>query len=191
MTAFVIPLTDEEKQLLIAINFDPPAGSPELHTANGDEVVGLMYSLLDREAIPIHRIRWFTDPEYDPGGRGSSRERIFERNGTSGESIFRHGNFLKHLRYFLFGPALPSDLMDRFTRAAVECGNVTSGDIGPLSRFARTLARSQHVEGDAAEDRVGRPDYALRHRIRERFLQELEDPGLRFAPSIRPSCRTP
>ena len=61
---------------------------------NGEAVCALMKSLIARKVIPELRVKWFTDPAYFPGGRGKSRQQVFERNGCRGEDIFRHPHFL-------------------------------------------------------------------------------------------------
>jgi len=64
-------------------------------------MAGLTESLLERGAIPEVRLLYFTDPERNPGGRGKSRQQVFENNGISGTEIYAHGNFLKFLEYFI------------------------------------------------------------------------------------------
>jgi hypothetical protein len=90
--------------------------------------------------------------ECNTGGRGKSRQQVFESNGTAGDDIFRHPHFLPYLKYFLFGPDLPHETIDCFRQAVADCGNITSGDIGPLCELARSLARQQGAERDLAEE---------------------------------------
>ena len=112
----------------------------------------LTTSLLDRGGIPDARLRHFSQPEYFPGGRGASRQDMFTRNGNSHEETLRHPHFLKHLRFFIHGAALPSSIIEAFSEAVQDCGMVTSGDLASLGASARKLARSHRLEGGAAAD---------------------------------------
>lgn len=151
-----LELTAEEQALLGRINFH--SASPEEHepgywNAVGDASLGLMKSLIERNAIPEVRTRYFTDPDFNIGGRGCSRAGIFEKNGTHGEAIFRHAHFLKYLHYFLYGPDLPPQVTESFQRKIAEIGFVTSSDIVPLGAFARQLKRANRLNAsDPAEE---------------------------------------
>jgi hypothetical protein len=143
----MIALTAEERELLDKLTFDMRLSTPyEERLKNLDHAGELMERLLERNAIPQHRLDWFTQPEYNIGGRGSSREGIFRRNAPPGADIFRHPHFLKHLRYFIFGPDLPERLMSTFQIEVQECGLVTSGDILPLANFARQQVRAHGLD---------------------------------------------
>lgn len=87
----------------------------------------LALSLFERSVIPEIRIAYFKDPNFNLGGRGKSREEIFESNGTSGDEILSHPHFLKYLEYFLCGPNLPSLAIDTFKREALCSGYLTGG----------------------------------------------------------------
>src|SRR5437773_7602245 len=100
-----IDLIPEESALLSRITFDF-SGNHDALRASCAAAGLLAKSLLARNAIPEARLRYFTDPELNIGSR-KSRKQVFESNGTVGEAIYSHGNFLKYLRYFIFGPALP------------------------------------------------------------------------------------
>ena len=147
-----IELTVEEKALLGRIDLAPT--SPERHdpehwNAVGEAALGLMKSLIARKAIPDVRSRYFTDPDFNVGGRGRSRAQIFEKNGTHGESIFRHPRFLKYLHYFLYGPDLPPPVIKKFRQKIADMGLVTSS----LGAFSRQLTRAHGLRsGDPAEE---------------------------------------
>lgn len=146
-TGLEIELTEEERKLFDAINFDAAeVRGPEQYRANGDKVVALWKWMNARGAIPQHRLRYFSDADYFVGGHGSSRQAWFERHGTSGEDILRHGHFLQHLQYMVCGPSLPSSLIDQFRRAVADCGTITSGDLIPLSKTAKKLAREHLLD---------------------------------------------
>ena len=142
MDNITIELTAEEKTLADQIEFEALNLEDHLHAeANARLAVALIRSLIDRDAIPEQRRKYFGDPSYNPGGRGSSRKQIFERNGCRGEAILRHPHFLAYLRYFIHGADLPPRVAAEFRAAVEECGMVTSSDVVPLGHKARRLAR--------------------------------------------------
>ncbi len=150
-----IELAVAEKELLGQIKLDALALSGHVEAKrNGELTAALMELLLTRkDAIPSHRIYYFTKPEYNVGGRGSSRQQIFERNGTSGKAIFHHPHFLTYLRYFVHGPDLPLEIRIAFQKKIEDCGYVTSSDILPLAKLARQLTRTHGLNPrDASEE---------------------------------------
>lgn len=151
-----IELNEKERDLASRIDFNPAGGSYNRDSWQpiADAMADLMQSLLQRDTIPDHRKRFFTDPEYNIGGHGLSRLQVFEKNGTRGDAIFRHGNFVKYLRYFLFGPDLPKSLIEAFQRKVADCGTpFTSGDALIVAHFARNLTRSHGLTGpEVAEE---------------------------------------
>jgi len=151
-----IELTEREKVLVSHIDFNPSTSS---HNADSwrpiaDAMEELMRSLLERNAIPEARRKFFSDPTFFIGGHGSSHLRVFERNGTRGDAIFRHPHFVKYLRYFVYGPDLPKPVIEAFQQKVIDCGTpFTSGDSITLRDFARHLTRSHGLAaGDAAEE---------------------------------------
>ncbi len=112
----------------------------------------LAESLFERGAVPDVRIAYFTDPDFNPGGRGKSREEIFERNGASGDEILGHPHFLKYLGYFVCGPELPSAVIDASKKEASFSGYLTGGDINDLAPFARSCVRSNCLDPHTAAD---------------------------------------
>lgn len=176
---FTIEMTSEEMALADRIKFDPRAisGDAEVFRENGELVAELTASLLERKAIPEHRRRYFSDPEYHVGGRGSSRRDLFMRRTQDREKMIRHGDFLKYLRYFIHGADLPPAMMDAFEAAVEDCGTITSGDIAPLSSRARQLVRASSLERKFAAEEFYKlcldldfsPDNAAS--IRETLLQ--------------------
>lgn len=71
----------------------------------------LSISLLQRKAIPAHRLRYFDDPKHNLSNPKRSRLDTFKENLSSGEEIMKHPHFLKYLKYFIYGPELPSSLI--------------------------------------------------------------------------------
>ncbi len=145
---FTIPLTPGEIELVEAIKFDPhdTLGNIQAFHTNGDLVVQLTESLLKRNAIPDQRLKYFSDPEYHVGGRGSSRQELFLRNTGDFDKMLRHSHFLKYLRYFIHGADLPLPIITDYARTVENCGSITSGDIATLTATARQLASTHRLE---------------------------------------------
>ena len=144
-----IRLSPEEEELLHRIDWSARDRDRFAESSAAARVLTL--ALLERGAIPSCRWAYFVDPQYAVRGRTSRRE-IFERNGTSGEAIYEHPHFLKHLRYMVFGPDLPSHSADGFARLVEECSPLTSGDIEAFHRFARGETRKRGLERREAAD---------------------------------------
>jgi hypothetical protein len=146
-------LTIDEEALVTQINFDPSAlHGPEDAERNGTVAAALMKSLSGRNAIPGTRLRYFTDPGYFVGGRGQSRKELFERNGSRGEEIFRHPDFLSYLHYFLYGPSLPQNIVDAFSKEVGISGALSSSNIVTLGKFAREQVRAHALEPAVAAE---------------------------------------
>jgi hypothetical protein len=73
----------------------------------------LTQSLLERNAIPKVRLKYFANPEYNLGNKRKSKKQIFESRGIFGVDIFSQGTFLKYLKYFILGADLPIDLKSK------------------------------------------------------------------------------
>lgn len=143
-----IPLTEEESALLKQIDFihhHPDEVLQRSCTASAQ----LTPMLLEREAIPESRLRYFTDPAYHDGKR--SRLEAFERNGTPAHEVGGHGNFLKHLRYFIHGSGLPSAVQKAMQEAVGDPTTFSSGDLESVRKRARQLVR-QHELGSTSAD---------------------------------------
>lgn len=136
-----IDFLDAEKVLFEEIEFDGAKLRYDTHRQNGERVEQLFELLAARNAIPEHRVHWFTDAQFNPGGRGRSRQDRWSQNGTSGREVFYHPSFLSYFQYFVCGPRLPAGLILAFRQAVEDCGMVTSGDIPVLTKTARALAR--------------------------------------------------
>jgi hypothetical protein len=167
MTTGTIELAEQELALLEQIDFN--WHSHDSGRRSCDAAARLMPLLLQRKAIPEHRLRYFDDPELN-GGR-KSRLQVFEGNGTVGVDIFGHGNFLRHLRYFIHGAALPERIKSQMAELVGDPSYFTSGDLEPARKLARQLARSSGL-GSASSDS---------------FFQLMNDLGL--SPSCADSVR--
>jgi hypothetical protein len=145
-----IELTDRERELLAQIKFDW-VHHDELR-ASIVPMVALSESLIKRRAVPDVRLLYFSDPDRNPGGRGRSRQEIFEKNGTSGSEVLAHPNFLPYLEYFVYGPKLPSSVISQFKEAASFSGHLTRGDLTDLIPAAKAVVRSAHLNPHEAAD---------------------------------------
>lgn len=144
---YTIALNAQEQELLHQIAFDAQTCTPyEERLTIFSRAGELTERLLERNAIPVHRLDWFTKPEHFIGGHGSSREQWFRRNAQPGTVIFRHPHFLKYLHYFIYGPDLPERVMSAFAAEVEDCDMITSGDILPLAKFARQQARTRGLD---------------------------------------------
>lgn len=143
-------LTNEEQELFSSIEFNWKSHD-ELHRSL-EPMRLLATSLLERAAIPDIRIAYFTDPDFNPGGRGKSRKDVFEGNGTYGDDILSHPHFLKYLEYFLCGPKLPTVVIETFNRKTSCSGYLSGGDIYDLAPFARSCVRSNGLHPHDAAD---------------------------------------
>lgn len=143
-----IELTAAEQGLWDQIYF-PPHGVVFDHDrvrASIEPAHELACSLLEREAIPPIRWRYFTDPELNVRGHGKSRLQVFERNGTRGDAILGHPHFHKYLRYFVLGPDVPASTIASFTGLVDECAPVTSGDVDGFCELVRHEVRSTGLQ---------------------------------------------
>jgi hypothetical protein len=147
-----IELTKEERGLFDQIEFDQGRVTTETYAANAALVAQLYDLLAARNAFPPHRLRWFTDPEFNPGKHGKSRLEQWRRNGNSEEEIITDPNFLDDFAYFMCGPNLPREVILAFRAAVKSCGMVSSGDIPGLSKTARTIAREHGFRTERAEE---------------------------------------
>ncbi len=138
-------LTEEEERLLgLVESFDPH----EIYADRMEKLEAassLTKSLIRRCAIPKSRQAYLTRPKYNIGTRMSKLE-VFARNGTTGDAIFRHPNFLKYLRYLIFGPDLPKEVIEGFCELIDSCWGVTSGDVDKLWQYAKKATREFGLE---------------------------------------------
>ena len=135
-----IELTPAENEFAAQLNLN---SSRRVHrdtlTTAGAVASRLMESLLERQVIPEIRIRYFTDPGIEHRRPRAFRKQVFEDDRRHGVQIFQDGNFLKYLRYLVYGPELPSAVITRFQEKVGDCQLITSGDILPLADLARSL----------------------------------------------------
>ncbi|HEY7354587.1 MAG TPA: hypothetical protein VH596_17595 [Terriglobales bacterium] len=126
-----IELTAEEVALRQQMEAEFSSGS----RYSGAAACFLLKSLQARGAIPEARIRDFTEPF--PGGRGKSHQDVFVQNGCRGEAIFEQPHFVKYLRYFIDGPALPFSTIEGFRKILIEDSGTTGMVMDQLCKFVR------------------------------------------------------
>ncbi len=121
----VIELSGNESKLyqLISDNSNPNMEWPPI----AESMESLFILLNKRKAIPVIRLEIFTNPQYAEFQKKSPKQ-IFESNGTYGNEIIRHPNFLKYLHYFIKGPDLPAEAIKGFCRI-LNNDTGTSGEI--------------------------------------------------------------
>ncbi|WP_100175529.1 hypothetical protein [Bradyrhizobium nitroreducens] len=138
-----IELTPEESQILeeMILRQELLFGDHSLAECNGELSLALMRSLLQRKAIPKVRLKYFEEPSFRTGRIKGSYRSLFERNKTTGDDIYRHPNFLRHLRYFINGTELPKEAIKIFAQKAHSCGHVGPSDALELGTLARDLTR--------------------------------------------------
>ncbi|MCY4499029.1 MAG: hypothetical protein OXC14_17310 [Rhodospirillaceae bacterium] len=154
MSRYVTELTDEEKTLVEAIDlrmWPPMDEHSDVCRANKRPILALLTALTQRRGIPEQRWKYWSNPTYRIGGTGKSTSRdVFEKNGNVGDEAYVHPHFIPYLRYFLFGPYLPSEVIAKFEEKVGNPGWVTSGDIMPLGKLARDLTRQHPLPRDGA-----------------------------------------
>lgn len=100
--------------------------------------------LLQREAIPEIRIRFFIEAEFNIG-KEKSRFGEFESEGITGYAVFEDPRFLEHLRYFIFGPNLPYQVLAEFSNIAYPYEYISGGDVKDLRELAISLVEEHKL----------------------------------------------
>lgn len=155
MTILKIELTPEEQQLFDSLEWNTDVFSRKEHSerlAILESQHKLTMSLLERDAVPDIRVRFFTDAEMNIGGSGKSRKQVFESHGTTGDDITRHPHFGPHLWYFIHGPKLPQTTIEGFCKIVEEDAG-TSGDLlDAITKFVRSEVRSKGLDYKAPDE---------------------------------------
>lgn len=156
MNKYHIKLTNEEKVTLGTIKSRVSHSNHEdahaAFNANKKPILVLLKSLGNREAIPQERLNYWNDPRYNTGKGKMSHKGVFESNNCTGQDIYTHPHFLPFLNYFLFGPNLPDEVISKFEAKVKNPEWVTSGDILPISTYARNLTRQHHLDVSSAPE---------------------------------------
>lgn len=140
----IVSLKPDEKELLGQITFDFSRHNDEILHTSCKAAASLANSLLTREAIPDIRIRFFINPEFNIGTQ-KSRLQVFESSGVTGHAIFKDPRFLDYLRYFIYGPSLPDQVIVEFCNLAYPYEYISGGEIEDLREMARSLTREHNL----------------------------------------------
>lgn len=149
-----ITLTPYERELYDRIIFEGPIPH-ELYEENSQATAALARSLLQRQAIPDIRLRYFTDPDLNIGSRKSRLQQMRERIADA--DILGHHSFRKYLRYFIMGPDLPEKTINEFVRIIDESLGTSGEVLDQLCKFARVSTRGLTLQ--------------QRHKIMEEFFK--------------------
>lgn len=112
-----LKLTDKEKvyyHIVFTTELDPTWSKKNQEVFDSQKL--LMKSLLDREAIPDPRLKYFLDPEYNTAKTTLSRKQVFEKNGTRGDDILTHPHFKSYLEYFINGADMAEEVKEEAER---------------------------------------------------------------------------
>lgn len=145
-----VELTSEEEEYLSKINFrhthQELRDNYPIYIENSKK---LFLSLLDRDAIPEIRLRYFTDPDLNIGRTKKSKKEAFESNLTQGENVYDHQGFIKYLYYFIFGSKIPDSIQTRFLEI-IEDEILTSGEL--ITRLT-SFSSSKGIKGITLEQK--------------------------------------
>ncbi len=70
---------------------------------------------------------------------------MYARNGTNGAEAYTHPNFLKILRYFLYGAELPQGAIDEFEKQVGNPEWFSGSDIIGLTKKTREIVRRYNL----------------------------------------------
>jgi hypothetical protein len=135
-----IDLTPEEDELLKTIDFDPRQSDWGARAACL-EAAGILTESLLSGAIPEIARRYLMDAELNIGGHGKSRIQGFTAHDVGHSRTFRHSNFLKHLRYCISNPDLPTAIVERFTKVIDDDADTNEEVLDQLCCFTRAEVR--------------------------------------------------
>lgn len=155
MEKYHIELTADERLLVEQIDLRTVHASHDearaAYLSNQHPILALVRLLSARDAVPQERIRYWNDPDYNPGRIKASRKGLFEHHSCTGDDIYTHPNFLKHLRYFLFGADLPDAVILGFEEGVGNPAWVSSSDVPAIGKLARDLTRRYGLDRSSAE----------------------------------------
>jgi hypothetical protein len=177
----VLDLSPDEATLARRIDFSPDqfrlSGRFEQVVMESRAAASkLAKSLLARNAIPEIRLAYFTDARFNIGSKRSRKE-IFESNGTRGDAILEHPNFLKYLRYFIHGPNLPPATIAGFCQLVEEDRGTSGMVLDALRAYSRKEVRDRHLNAHDASEEFFK--LALECGLDEGFARSIRDAALR------------
>ena len=148
---YEVELTKEESEKLNGIELDQSALDHEQFKLQAPLILELLRSLAERNAIPEIRLKYWTDPNYHLGRLKTSYKGVFEGNGSQGDEIYIHPNFLPYFRYFLFGAQLPAPAITEFEKVVGNPEWVSSGDITEIAKGTRAIVRKYGLKTEDEE----------------------------------------
>ena len=137
-TPQMVSLNPGEQKLLGQIIFGLGHGDDEILKKSCEAASALATLLLQREAIPEVRVRFFIDPEFNIGAK-KSRLQVFGSDGITGRAVFSNPRFLEYLHYFIYGPKLPEQVINEFSNIAYPYEYISGGDIKDLRELVISL----------------------------------------------------
>lgn len=176
ISSLKIYLTAEEQVLLDKIVFEPPQDEhfdKVILRQSCKEAASLAIGLLSRKAIPEIRLRYFTDPKLNIGKAKMSRKQVFEANGTKGKAIFEHAHFLPYLKYFVFGPDLPQEVIEQFCTAVADELFISGGDMDHLWKITSNATRQRRLNPLHASEEYFK--LALECGLLEKYARSIRD----------------
>jgi hypothetical protein len=148
-----VTLMNFEIALFDSIVFDPAeAGLDERRTAENAELAGILAtSLLDRDAVPPHRLDYLRNAAHAAPGDVSIMEG-WTRDGLDGEVLHKDARFLKYLRYMICGPDLPQPVIKGFVTEVENRTPEGEIDARKVMLKVRELARKAETPSQRAEE---------------------------------------
>jgi len=137
-TPQMVPLNPREQKFLDQITFGFGHGDDKVLRKSCLAASSLATLLLQREAIPEIRVRFFITPEFNTE-TNKSRLQIFESDGVTGYAVFSDPRFLELLHYFIYGPKLPDQVIVEFSNMAYPYEYISGGDVIDLRELVISL----------------------------------------------------
>ncbi|WP_136622612.1 MULTISPECIES: hypothetical protein [Mesorhizobium] len=156
MSRHHIKLTADEQALVdridLRVNVPHAVDGHAVYLANKEPILALLKLLVARDAIPKHRIAYWTDPKLNSGRLKGSHRDLFARNGSSGAEAYTHPHFKPYLRYFLYGADLPDQVIEEFEKQIGNPEWFSGSDIIALTKRTREIIRSYRVQDSTYAD---------------------------------------
>ena len=112
-TVWKINLSEEENALFELVKQFNREGDFDKNTECLNASCQLTLKLFSDDKIPQSRLDYFFEKEYNLSNSKASRKDVFEKNGTRELDIFKHGNFIKYLTYFVEGADLNAFIKEK------------------------------------------------------------------------------
>lgn len=149
-------MTPEEQALAKSIEFDANALVDRFDrdgvVQNGELVAQLFTSLQQRKAIPVGRLRYFTEPEYNLSTPKRSHAETFKLEAGNYQRVTRHAHFLKYISYFIYGAPIPVEVKDEFEKVATNTFREWDGLSQLAKRLVPKVVSARTVEDYNADD---------------------------------------